>query len=48
MAEEYKRLMAPFDHLVVSSDLQMIKLLLPFLPLANQRGIAVAINFFEL
>ncbi|SHJ77389.1 hypothetical protein [Hespellia stercorisuis] len=48
MAEEYKRLMAPFDHLVVSSDLQMIKLLLPFLPLTNQRGIAVAIKFFEL
>lgn len=38
----------PFDHLVSSQDLQMLKLLIPYTPPANQQFLAVYVKFMEL
>lgn len=40
--------MTPFDTLVTSPELQMIKLMLPYIPLSYQRSMAFYIKFTEL
>ncbi|HBA62689.1 MAG TPA: hypothetical protein DCZ20_02400 [Lachnospiraceae bacterium] len=40
--------MTPFDNLISTGNLQMLKLLLPYLPPANQKFFAIYIKFLEL
>ncbi len=40
--------MTPFDELVISPDLQILKLLLPYTPLDQQEFLGVFIKIFEL
>lgn len=40
--------MTPFDKLISSRQLQMIKLLIPYTPPANQRTLAIYAKFLEL
>lgn len=48
MEKKTPRPMTPFDELVTSQELQMIKLLLPYTPSSNQQFIGVFIKFLEL
>ena len=47
MNDEFSQTMTPFDQYISSSSLQMMKLLIPFLPLKSQRMIAVYVKFSE-
>ena len=40
--------MTPFDELVSSPQLQMIKLLLPYVPVSRRRLLAALVKFLEL
>lgn len=40
-------LMTPFDHLISSQDLQMLKLFIPYTPPSNQSLLAVYVKFME-
>lgn len=40
--------LTPFDRLTSSTQLQMLKLMLPYMPPGNQRMLAVYVRFFEL
>lgn len=48
MDEKTPRPMTPFDELVTSPQLQVIKLLLPYAPVSQQRILAAFIKLFEL
>ncbi len=45
--DDFSQIMTPFDLSISSPTLQMIKLLIPFLPPQNQRMIAIYIKFIE-
>ena len=47
MTDDFSQMMTPFDLSVSSRPLQMLKLLLPFLPPQNQRIMAIYIKFIE-
>lgn len=47
MKDDFSQMMTPFDLSVSSRPLQMLKLLLPFLPPQNQRMMAIYIKFME-
>ena len=48
MQEETTDKMTPFDRLISSKDLQLMKLIIPYTPPANQHILAVFIKFLEL
>ena len=48
MQDDISQMMTPFDLSVSSRTLQMLKILLPFLPPQNQRMMAIYIKFMEL
>jgi len=48
MDKKQHRLMTPFDNLISSNQLQMIKLLLPYTPPSNQRFLAIFVKYLEL
>lgn len=41
-------MLTPFDRLIFSRQLQMLKLMIPYVPPANQRMLAVCVRFLEL
>lgn len=48
MNDDFSRMMTPFDQSVSSWSLQLIKLLIPYLPPQKQRMMAVYVKFIEL
>ncbi len=48
MNDDFSHRMTPFDVYISNQSLQMLKLMVPFLPSQNQRMFAVMIKFFEL
>ena len=48
MNDEFSHKMTPFDEYISNQSLQMMKLVIPFLPPHNQRMFAVYIKFLEL
>ena len=48
MNDDFSHRMTPFDEYISSQSLQMLKLMIPFLPPQNQRIFAVYIKFLEL
>lgn len=48
MEEETTDKMTPFDRLISSKDLQLMKLIIPYTPPANQHLLAVFVKFLEL
>ena len=48
MDDQSKIPMTPFDTLISTPGLQMMKLMLPYLPPSNQRMLAVYVKFMEL
>ncbi len=47
MNDDFSQIMTPFDQSISSHSLQLIKLLIPFLPPQSQRMIAVYVKFIE-
>lgn len=48
MEEETTDKMTPFDRLISSKDLQLMKLIIPYTPPANQHMLAILVKFLEL
>ena len=48
MNDDFSHKMTPFDEYISNQPLQMMKLLIPFLPPQNQRMFAVYVKFLEL
>lgn len=48
MENKSKRLLSPFDELTMPSELQIIKLLLPYTPIETQKTLGIFIKFLEL
>lgn len=48
MDDNFSHRMTPFDEYISNQPLQMLKLLIPFLPPRNQRMFAVYVKFLEL
>ncbi len=48
MQEETTDKMTPFDRLISSKDLQLMKLIIPYTPPANQHMLAILVKFLEL
>ena len=48
MNDDFSFRMTPFDKYISNQSLQMLKLIIPFLPSHNQRMFAVYIKFLEL
>lgn len=48
MNDDFSCRMTPFDEYISNQSLQMLKLMIPFLPPQNQRMFAVYIKFLEL
>lgn len=48
MNDDFSHIMTPFDEYISNQSLQMMKLLIPFLPPQSQRMIAVYVKFLEL
>ena len=48
MNDDFSHRMTPFDEYISNQPLQMMKLLIPFLPPQNQRMFAVYVKFLEL
>lgn len=48
MEEKTTDKMTPFDRLISSTDLQLMKLIIPYTPLANQYILAIFVKFLEL
>ena len=48
MDKKQQRLMTPFDNLISSNQLQMIKLMIPYTPPSNQRFLAIFVKYLEL
>lgn len=48
MAEEHAPRMTPFDQKVVGHQLQLIKAMIPYVPVSEQKFIAVFVKFQEL
>ena len=48
MNDDFSHKMTPFDEYISSQSLQIMKLLIPFLPPQNQRMFAVYVKFLEL
>lgn len=47
MNDDFSRPMTPFDQYICPHSLQMLKLVIPFLPPQNQRMMAVYVKFIE-
>lgn len=47
MKDDFSQMMTPFDQYISTQSLQMIKLLIPFMPPQSQRMIAVYVKFLE-
>lgn len=47
MNNDFPRHMTPLDQAISSESLQLMKLLIPYLPPANQRMLAVYVKFLE-
>lgn len=47
MNDDFSQTMTPFDQYISSGSLQMMKLLIPFLPPKSQRMMAVYVKFSE-
>lgn len=48
MKDDFSYRMTPFDEYISNQSLQMMKLIIPFLPPQNQRMFAVYVKFLEL
>lgn len=48
MEEKTTDKMTPFDRLISSKDLQLMKLIIPYTPPANQHMLAILVKFLEL
>lgn len=48
MEEKPTDKLTPFDKLISSSDLQLMKLIIPYTPLSNQHILAIFVRFLEL
>lgn len=48
MQEETTDKMTPFDRLISSKDLQLMKLIIPYTPPANRHMLAILVKFLEL
>ena len=48
MNDDFSHRMTPFDEYISNQSLQMMKLIIPFLPPQNQRMFAVYVKFLEL
>ena len=47
MNQEHHHLMTPFDCYLSTGSIQMLKLLIPFLPPSSQRSFAIYVKFLE-
>lgn len=47
MNDDFSYVMTPFDQYISNSSIQMVKLLIPFLPPQSQRMMAVYVKFLE-
>lgn len=47
MNDDFSRMMTPFDQQISTPSLQMMKLMIPFLPPKSQRMMAVYVKFLE-
>lgn len=47
MNDDFSHMMTPFDQYISTQSLQMVKLLIPYLPVQSQRMMAVYVKFLE-